>query len=71
MSENEKKFFYLLESMRDGCTRDVLYDSLPREEIDDFMSRFLESSHILESDGFVFINYDKVEVDCWVDVRVK
>lgn len=71
MSENEKKFFYLLESMRDGCTRHVLYDSLPQKEIDDFMSRFLESGHILESDGLVFINYDKVEVDCWVSVRIK
>ena len=71
MGENEKKVFYLLESMRDGCTRDVLYESLPSEEVDKIMSRFLESGYVSESDGLIFINYEKVEVDCWVDVRVK
>jgi hypothetical protein len=71
MNENEKKFFYLLESMRDGCTRDVLGDSLPKEEVEDMASRFLKSEYIYETDGLIFINYEKVEVDCWNDVRIK
>ena len=70
MSENEKKFFYLLESMRDGCTRDILNDSLPKEEVDHMYSRFLRLGYIYESSGLIFINYEKVEVDCWNDVRI-
>jgi hypothetical protein len=70
MSENEKKFFYLLESMRDGCTRDVLNDSFSKEEVDNMASKFLKLGYIQESNELIFINYEKLEVDCWNDVRI-
>lgn len=71
MSEVEKKFFYLLESMRDSCTKEILYESIDKEETDRIISKFLDSEHIYESDGMIFINYEKIDIDCWSDVRMK
>lgn len=70
MTEDQKKFFYHLESMRDGCTKETLYDYLDKNLVDDFVKEFLEKNYIYETDGYLFINYEKVTVDSWNDVTL-
>jgi len=71
MNENEKKFFYLVESMRDGCTLDIIYESIAKKDADDIMSNFIEKNYIFENDGIISVNYEKIEINCWSDVKIK
>lgn len=70
VTEDQKKFFYHLDSMRDGCTKDVLCDYLDKDLVDNFVKDFLEKNYIYETDGYLFINYEKVAVDPWSDVII-
>ena len=71
MNENEKQVFYLIESMRDGCTRDIIYEKFTKEEADSMLSNFLERQCIFESSGLLSINYEKIKINCWIDVEIK
>lgn len=70
MNEDQKKFFYYLESMRDGCTKEILYNYMDKNLVDEYISMFLEKNYIYKADELILINYDKVSVDTWVDVTL-
>jgi hypothetical protein len=70
MNEDQKKFFYYLESMRDGCTRDILCGYMDEKLVDEFLKEFLEKDYIYQADPLIFINYSKVSVNTWIDVEI-
>lgn len=70
MTDNEKKLLYHIESMRDGCSRDVLYEYLPKEEVDEIVDRFKEKDYLSEGSGMIFINYEKITIIPWVDASI-
>jgi hypothetical protein len=70
MTEDQKKFFYYIESMRDGCTKEVLVNYLSEDQVNKFIEDFLEKKYIYTADGLIFINYEKINVDTWNDVQI-
>lgn len=71
MNESEKKLLYHAESMRDGCSREVLYDYLPHAEVDEIVDDFKSKGYLFENDGMIFINYEKIDIIPWVDASIK
>lgn len=70
MTESEKKLLYHLESMRDGCSREVLYDYMPKEEVDAILDDFIGKNYISEGSGLLFINYEKITITPWIDAQI-
>ena len=70
MSESEKKLIYHIESMRDGCSREVLYDYMPSAEVDQIVDDFKNKGYLMETDSLIFINYEKVTVNTWIDASI-
>jgi hypothetical protein len=70
MTDNEKKLLYHLESMRDGCSREVLYEYLPKETVDEIVDRFKEKEYLFETSDLLFINYEKITIIPWMDASI-
>lgn len=71
MTEQEKKVIYYIESMRDGCTADILHNYFQKEELDSIIKKFIKNDYILLVGDMLVINYDKLQVDTWENVIIK
>lgn len=70
MNEKEKNVIWQIESMRDGCTREVLYNYFTKEELDPILNNFIENNYLTTTDDLLFINYEKISVNTWIDVTI-
>lgn len=71
MTELEKKIIFHIESMRDGCSREVLYNYISSEKVNQVLDDFIEKGYLMETDSLILINYDKIKINTWIDAIIK
>lgn len=71
MTEQEKKVIYHIESMRDGCTREILYGYFSKEELDIIVDGFMKNDYVMLAGDMLLINYEKLQIDTWENVIIK